>query len=70
MAGIGYRKNKDYPIAELPDVGFVMMISSRIKNGSSDGAIIVGEIQPEETHMDFNTFLKNMIETPFEYFWE
>lgn len=63
-------KNKDYPIIELMDVGFVMMKSSRIKNGSSEGAIVVGEYDEEETNMSFNAFLENIIKTPFEYFWE
>jgi cell wall assembly regulator SMI1 len=63
-------KNKDYPIALLMDVGYVMMKSSRIKNGSSNGAVVVGEIDEEETNMPFYTFLENTINTPFEYFWE
>ena len=52
------------------DVGYVMMKSSRIKNGSSNGAVVVGEIDEEETNMPFYTFLENTINTPFEYFWE
>ena len=63
-------KNKDYPIALLMDVGYVMMKSSRIKNGFSNGAVVVGEIDEEETNMPFYTFLENTINTPFEYFWE
>ncbi|MFJ8261007.1 SMI1/KNR4 family protein [Rummeliibacillus sp. NPDC094406] len=61
---------KDYPIGEFPDVGYIMIDDKKVKKDSSQGAIYVGHIMPEETKESFASFIENVIEKTGEFFWE
>lgn len=64
------KPNKDYPIGEYPDVGYVMIANEKIKNHSSQGAIYISHLIPEETEESFTSFIEKLIETSGEFFWE
>lgn len=61
---------KDYPIGEFPDVGYIMIDDEKVTKNSSEGAIYVGHIIPEETKESFVSFVENIIEKTGEFFWE
>lgn len=62
--------SKDYPIGEYPDVGYIMMNTKRAKKKSSQGAIYIGHIMPEETEESFVSFVEKVIKNTGEFFWE
>ncbi|MEB6551355.1 SMI1/KNR4 family protein [Heyndrickxia sporothermodurans] len=64
------KPNKDYPIGEFPDVGYIIMDSKKIKNRSSEGAIYVNHLSPEQTKESFVSFVQKLIENPGDFFWE
>ena len=61
---------KDYPIGEYPDVGYIMISDALVTKYSSQGAIYVGHILPEETEESFVSFVENVIKKTGEFFWE
>ena len=61
---------KDYPIGEYPDVGYIMINDALVTKYSSQGAIYVGHILPEETEESFVSFIENVIKKTGEFFWE
>ena len=61
---------EDYPIGEYPGAGYIMMDNKKVKKHSSQRAIYVNHIMPEQTEESFLSFVENVIEPPGEFFWE
>jgi hypothetical protein len=64
------KPNKDYPIAEYPDVGYVMIEGKKVTKDSSNGAIYIGHILHENTEESFVSFVEKVITNAGEFFWE
>lgn len=60
----------DYPIGRYPDVGQIMILSKKVKKKSSKGALVVGEVDKEQTKVSLTDFIDNELATPLSFFWE